>query len=146
MFTLLKRETTFPNDVALFYMSEVCLVLEHLHAQKIIYRDLKTENILIDHDGHIKLTDFGFAKQIYDKTYTVCGTPVFCAPEIIMEYGHDHTVDWWTFGILLYYVLTGYYPFWDSDPEKLYQGILGGYYEFPKEIQDPAKDFIKCLL
>jgi serine/threonine protein kinase len=84
----------------------------------VAYRDLKPENLLIGHDGHLRLTDFGFAKKIghSDKTFTLCGTPVYLAPEIIMGQGHDHGVDWWALGIFMFELLAGYPPFYDSNP------------------------------
>ena len=97
----------FPNDVVLFYATEIILALAHLHRQKIAYRDLKPENILINNDGHVKLTDFGFAKKVIDKTYTLCGTPEYLAPEIILGQGHNKGVDWWALGVLVYELLSG---------------------------------------
>jgi len=83
LFTLLRREGRFANDVALFFASEIVLAFDYLHAMDIAYRDLKPENLLIDKQGHVKITDFGFAKEVKDKTYTLCGTPEYLAPEII---------------------------------------------------------------
>ena len=82
-------------------------MFEYLHDKNIIYRDLKPENILIDEDGYLKLTDFGFAKVCETRTYTLCGTPEYLAPEIIMGHGHNHGVDWWALGILLYEMISG---------------------------------------
>ena len=79
----------FPNDVALFYTTEIILALEFLHIRKIAYRDLKPENLLISADGHLKITDFGFAKRILDKSSTLCGTPEYLAPEVILDQGHN---------------------------------------------------------
>ena len=93
LFSRLRREGRFSNDVALFYICEIVLVFEYLHSLSIAYRDLKPENILIDKDGHVKITDFGFAKKITDKTYTLCGTPEYLAPEIIQNRGHHFAVD-----------------------------------------------------
>jgi protein kinase A/protein kinase X len=83
LFTLLRREGRFANDVAVFFAVEIILAFEYLHSSDIAYRDLKPENLLIDRDGHVKITDFGFAKEVPDKTYTLCGTPEYLAPEII---------------------------------------------------------------
>ena len=83
LFTLLRREGRFANDVAPFFAVEIILAFEYLHSSDIAYRDLKPENLLIDRDGHVKITDFGFAKEVTDKTYTLCGTPEYLAPEII---------------------------------------------------------------
>jgi len=110
---MLRKENTFPNDVVLFYASELTLALSYLHSQSIAYRDMKPENLLVANDGHIRITDFGFAKKIEDKTYTLCGTPDYLAPEIILGQGHNQGVDWWAFGILLFELLSGYPPFND---------------------------------
>ena len=132
IFRLLRRENLFPNDVSLFYVTEIVLALEYLHSQKIAYRDLKPENLLIGADGHIKLTDFGFAKKVDDDlTFTLCGTPEYLAPEIIMSIGHNHGVDWWSLGILIYEMLAGYPPFYDQNPYEVYRRITLGHYEFP---------------
>ena len=103
----MRRESFFPNDVALFYTTEIVLALEYLHKKQIAYRDLKPENLLIAADGHLKITDFGFAKKVVDRTFTLCGTPEYLAPEIIMSTGHNHGVDWWALGILLFEMLAG---------------------------------------
>jgi serine/threonine protein kinase len=107
LFRLIRQEHVFPNDVALFYSSEIVVTFQHLHAMKIAYRDLKPENLLINNDGHIKISDFGFAKKIEDKSYTLCGTPEYIAPEIILGQGHHQGVDWWSFGVLLFEMLCG---------------------------------------
>ena len=88
--------------------------------RNIIYRDLKPENILISNDGYIKLTDFGFAKYVENKTYTLVGTPEYLAPEILLNKGHSKPVDWWTLGILIYELISGIDPFNDEDPMAIY--------------------------
>ncbi|KAM0120289.1 cAMP-dependent protein kinase catalytic subunit [Aspergillus fumigatus] len=84
----------FPNPVAKFYAAEVTLALEYLHSQQIIYRDLKPENLLLDRHGHLKITDFGFAKEVPDITWTLCGTPDYLAPEVVSSKGYNKSVDW----------------------------------------------------
>ena len=101
---------------------------------------------MIDHDGHIKLTDFGFAKKIEDKTFTLCGTPVYLAPEVILGQGHDQSVDWWALGIFMFEVMAGYPPFYDVNPQDMYKRISIGYFEFPGSIQQPSRDLISSLL
>merc|ERR1711991_125270 len=102
VFTHLRRAGRFPPDVSRFYGAEIVLALEYLHSLDIIYRDLKPENLLLDNNGHIKITDFGFAKKVEDRTWTLCGTPEYLAPEIIQSKGHGKAVDWWALGILIY--------------------------------------------
>jgi protein kinase A len=94
-------------QTATFYAANVVLMIEYLHSLKMIYRDIKPENLLIGEDGYLKLTDFSFIKQINCRTYTLCGTPNYMAPEIIMNRGHGSAVDWWSFGILLYEMVEG---------------------------------------
>ena len=84
----------FPNPVAKFYAAEVTLALDYLHSQGIIYRDLKPENLLLDRHGHLKITDFGFAKEVPDITWTLCGTPDYLAPEVVASRGYNKSVDW----------------------------------------------------
>ena len=127
-------------------MAEIALAVEYLHSKQIAHRDLKPENVLIGADGHVRLTDFGFAKKIEDKTYTFCGTPDYLAPEIILGQGYDRGADWWAFGVLLFELLTGYPPFYDTNLEKKYCRILKGFFEFPDHIEAEAKDLITCLL
>ena len=110
------RQTGFVNEQdSKFYIAEIILAIDSLHQMGIIYRDLKPENILIDKDGHIKLIDFGFAKQIgniyKDKAYTNCGTPGYCAPEVMLDAGHTYKADLWSIGILICEIIGGFTPF-----------------------------------
>ncbi|XP_069158127.1 cAMP-dependent protein kinase catalytic subunit 3 isoform X2 [Procambarus clarkii] len=129
-----------------FYASEIVSALEYLHSLSVVYRDLKPENLLLDQDGHLKITDFGFAKKLTDRTWTLCGTPEYLAPEIIQSKGHNKAVDWWALGILIYEMLAGYPPFFDDNPFGIYEKILGGRVEWPRHLDTSAKDLIKKLL
>ncbi|KAJ4420601.1 cAMP-dependent protein kinase catalytic subunit [Gnomoniopsis sp. IMI 355080] len=147
LFSLLRKSGRFPNPVAKFYAAEVTLALEYLHEKNIIYRDLKPENLLLDRHGHLKITDFGFAKRVPDKTWTLCGTPDYLAPEVVSNKGYNKSVDWWSLGILIYEMLCGYTPFWDSgSPMKIYENILRGKVKYPAYINPDAQDLLERLI
>ena len=129
-----------------FYAAQIISIFEYLHSKNIIYRDLKPENVLIDKTGYLKLTDFGFAKIVEGRTYTLCGTPEYLAPEIILNKGHGKPVDWWTVGVLLYEMIAGIDPFSNDDPMMVYQKILKGKIKFPSGFDSNAKSLIKHLL
>ncbi|KAH8604347.1 Protein tyrosine kinase Protein kinase domain [Trypanosoma vivax] len=146
MFTHLRSAGRFPNDVAKFYHAELVLAFEYMHSKNIIYRDLKPENLLLDGKGHVKVTDFGFAKRVVDRTFTLCGTPEYLAPEVIQNKGHGKGVDWWTMGILLFEFIAGYPPFYDDTPFRTYEKILSGRFRFPSWFDSRARDLVKGLL
>ena len=146
LFSLLRQRGKFETKTAVFYASEIICALDYLHNQQIIYRDLKPENILLDLEGHLKLTDFGFAKRITNKTYTLCGTPEYLAPEVILSRGHDHCCDWWTLGVIIFEFLSGCPPFYDENQYRVYEKILTTKIEWPRFFDSSAKDLIKKLL
>ena len=146
LFTYLRSVGRFPVDQARVYIAQIISIFEYLHSKNIIYRDLKPENILIHKSGYLKLTDFGFAKIVEGRTYTLCGTPEYLAPEIILNKGHGKPVDWWTCGILLYEMIAGIDPFSDDDPMMVYQKILKGKIKFPSGFDSNAKSLVKHLL
>lgn len=145
-FTHLRKAGRFDNDISCFYAAQVGAIFEYCHSKNIVYRDLKPENILLNSDGYLKLADFGFAKIIEHRTYTLCGTPEYIAPEVLLNKGHGKPVDWWTLGILIYEMLVGYPPFVDEDPMGIYQKILSGKIVFPKTFDKNAKGLVKKLL
>ncbi|RLL98578.1 cAMP-dependent protein kinase catalytic subunit, partial [Aspergillus turcosus] len=147
LFSLLRKSQRFPNPVAKFYAAEVTLALEYLHSQQIIYRDLKPENLLLDRHGHLKITDFGFAKEVPDITWTLCGTPDYLAPEVVSSKGYNKSVDWWSLGILIFEMLCGFTPFWDSgSPVKIYENILRGRVKYPPYLHPDAVDLLSQLI
>lgn len=146
LFSLLRRENRFRNDVAVFYASQLVLAFEFMHSRHVVYRDLKPENLLIGRDGYLKVCDFGFAKVVEDRAWTLCGTPEYLAPEIITQKGHNKAVDWWALGILIYEMLAGYPPFYDDSHFGIYQKVLTGHIEFTKSFSKDARDLIRKLL
>lgn len=147
LFSLLRQRTFFDEQTARFYAAAVVLGFEYMHNKGIIYRDLKPENLLIDEKGYLKITDFGFAKRVGDKkTYTLCGTPDYLAPEVVSGQGHGKGVDWWTLGVLIFEMLASYPPFYDEDPMKTYAKIMQGDIQFPMHFSKNAVDLIKKLL
>ncbi|GBE82373.1 cAMP dependent protein kinase [Sparassis latifolia] len=146
LFTHLRRARRFTPDVTRFYLATIILALKYLHTFNIIYRDLKPENLLLDSRGYLRLTDFGFAKIVDDRTWTLCGTPEYLAPEIIQSDGHGKAADWWACGILCYEMLVGYPPFFDESPYGIYEKILKGKIYWPREMDRLSRDLIKAFL
>ncbi|EGG03778.1 uncharacterized protein MELLADRAFT_78487 [Melampsora larici-populina 98AG31] len=148
LFNLLRKSQRFPDPVAKFFGAEVALALDYLHCMDIVYRDLKPENILLAADGHIKITDFGFAKLVPDITWTLCGTPDYLAPEIVQSKGYNKSVDWYALGVLIFEMLAGYPPFYceEESPMRLYEKIIAGKVRYPSYFSPQAKDLLKSLL
>ena len=149
MFYHLHEVVRFPEVRAKFYLIELILALESLHKKNMVYRDLKPENILLNKDGHIKLTDFGLSKILEssnDKTYTLCGTPQYLAPEVLVNKGYDKNIDWWALGCFFYEMLTGCLPFEIPKDEPLKVSLFKKEVKFPRNFNELAKDLIKKLL
>lgn len=121
-----RRDFYGKESHAKFYVAGVVYAFEHMHGRKIIFRDLKPENLLLNETGHVKVTDMGLAKVVVGKTYTTCGTPDYFAPEMIQSCGHTRALDWWTLGILLFELMCGRPPFESATPMQTYQKVVKG--------------------
>lgn len=149
LFMHLEREGIFLEDTACFYLAEIIIAIQHLHSQGIVYRDLKPENVLLDQDGHLKLTDFGLCKEHVhgvSVTHTFCGTIEYMAPEILTRSGHGKPVDWWSLGALMFDMLTGTPPFSADNRKKTIEKILRGKLIMPPYVSPEAKDLMRKLL
>ena len=131
----------------LFYAVEIAIALEYLHKRKVVYRDLKHDNIALDSEGHIRLLDLGLAKKLVNnRTTTSCGTLGYMAPEQMkgQEYGIE--IDLWTYGILLFELLAGYNPFENHDPMTVYGSMVNGDINWAPYMSIESKMFIGKLL
>ncbi|CAM6058167.1 unnamed protein product [Sphagnum tenellum] len=148
LFFQLYRQGTFSEDLARMYCAEIICAVAHLHKNGIIHRDLKPENILLDSEGHVRLTDFGLAKEVDDSSpsNSLCGTMEYMAPEILLAKGHGKAADWWSVGILLYEMVTGQPPFAHSNKQKLQQKIIKDKIKLPSYLTSEANLFLKGLL
>lgn len=150
LFYHLSRMKKLPEHMACFYAAEITLALEHLHGLGVVYRDLKPENILLTTDGHIKLADFGLAKEgIHDGvngTNSLCGTPEYLPPEILDRLGHGTAVDWWNLGMVMYEMLTGLPPWYTNDRKKLFERLRSARLHFPPYVSRRAEALIRQLL
>lgn len=133
-----------------FYIAEICCGLWALHTRGILYRDLKLDNVMIDHDGHVKLADFGLAKeglQAGQTTHTFCGTPDYIAPEIIQYLPYNASIDWWSLGVMMYEMLTGEPPFDGDTEDDLFNSILTKRIRCPRYMKrDTASIIAKFLI
>ncbi|XP_064628908.1 ribosomal protein S6 kinase alpha-3-like [Lineus longissimus] len=148
LFTRLSKEVMFTEEDVKFYLAELALALDHLHKVGIIYRDLKPENILLDADGHVKLTDFGLSKEsIFEekKTYSFCGTVEYMAPEVVNRKGHGTAADWWSYGVLMFEMLTGSLPFQGSNRKETMTQILKAKLGMPQFLSPEAQSLLRAL-
>ncbi|XP_044756566.1 ribosomal protein S6 kinase 2 beta isoform X2 [Coccinella septempunctata] len=149
LFSRLNKEVMFTEEDVKFYLAELALALHHLHTIGIIYRDLKPENILLDADGHIALTDFGLSKMPLEeeegKTYSFCGTVEYMAPEVVNRKGHSFAADWWSFGVLMYEMLTGSLPFQAANRKDTMTQILRAKLAMPANLSPEAQSLLRVL-
>ena len=145
LFFHMQKNGTFPMDVVKLYIAEITLALNYLHSNGIVYRDLKPENVLIDIDGHIKLTDFGLSK-LAAETSTFCGTNEYLAPEIIARHSYSYSIDYWSLGILTYEMLFGRTPWASQNNAVLFNNIVHADLLFPAEATPEAIDFLTFVL
>ena len=151
---VIKSHVFMSEEDTKFYIAEIVLGVEKLHSMNIIYRDLKPENVLLDQEGHIKLIDFGFAKRLgdvkKDRAYTNCGTPGYCAPEVMMDSGHTYKADLWSIGILICEMIGGFIPFQNkneaSNPTFIMEACRSGQLNLPKNLKGNTRDLVKLLL
>uniref|UniRef100_A0AAQ4RZ54 non-specific serine/threonine protein kinase n=1 Tax=Gasterosteus aculeatus aculeatus TaxID=481459 RepID=A0AAQ4RZ54_GASAC len=149
LFFHLSRERVFSEDRTRFYGAEIVSALDYLHSAKIVYRDLKLENLMLDKDGHIKITDFGLCKEGITDTATMktfCGTPEYLAPEVLEDNDYGRAVDWWGLGVVTYEMMCGRLPFYNQDHEKLFELILMEEIKFPRTLSADAKSLLSGLL
>ena len=145
----LSIEKRFKEERAKFYLCEILLALENLHKRNIIFRDLKLDNVVLDDEGHCKLTDFGLSKEGIDSeqnTKSFCGSLAYLAPEVLKKQGHGKAVDWYLLGVLLYEMLVGITPYYDPDKNTLFLNIEQGNLYIPDYITDDAKNLLRGLL
>ena len=146
LFTFINLKGRLSEEVSVYFFRQMISAISYCHSFNICHRDLKPENILLDKNGHIKITDFGFAKEVKDVTWTLCGTPDYIAPEVVTTKPYNKSVDWWSLGVLIFEMLTGYTPFYDKTPMKTYENILLGQVRYPSYLHPDAIDLLQKLI
>ena len=144
----LESGVTFPPEQICIYLAEIAITLQYLHGLGIVFRDLKPSNVLICADGHLKLTDFGLAKDLTEDnaTKSFCGTNEYLAPEVINGKRYSYAIDWWAMGIIGFRLVTGYLPFMSQNLSRLYDMIVKRDVKFPKTVDEVTKFFLEGLL
>jgi serine/threonine protein kinase len=146
----IEKEKKFTISRAKFYIAQVILAVEYLHKNGIVKRAIKPEDIVIDDKGYLKLLDIGLAKDgmvdYSTRTYTFCGTPEYLAPEILVGNGYGMAVDWWAVGVLLFEMIFGHVPFYNTNIHQMYESIVTGELKFPKNASLYVRDIISRFL
>jgi len=143
-----KRTDGVKKSSAMFYAAIILEGLDFMHLQNIVYRDLKPENVLVDADGYCVIVDLGFAKEVKDKTYTLCGTPLYIAPEVILSKGHNKAADIWSLGVLIYEMVYGVTPFYEDNIDQmgLFKSVVRGNVKFPPRSDKNVNDLVTRML
>ncbi|OHS94917.1 AGC family protein kinase [Tritrichomonas foetus] len=147
---LLDKDVVFNLDQIKIYLAELIIALHYLHKMGLVFRDLKPSNILLDLDGHLKLTDFGLSKDLVftndQSTSSLCGTHEYLAPEMVTGKSYSYAVDWWALGVIAFRLICGYLPFRNPNLVKLYEMIEKGQYRLPRSLDESTKSFLNGLL
>lgn len=153
LFTHLRAAGRFEPDRARFYAVQLALALGHLHercgAAPIVHRDVRPESVLLDRLGFVKLSSFIYVKQLdadHPHTWTLCGTPEYSAPEMLLESGHDRAVDWWAFGVTVFELLAGFPPFCAESPLATSAAVIAGHFTMPRHFDPDARSLLRGLL
>lgn len=147
LFGLLSKKTKLSEEQTKFYAAQIVLALEYLHNKDIIYRDLKPENVLIDETGYLRLTDFGLSKMKVQNNdaMSICGTPEYLAPEIILKEGHGKAVDWWCLGSIIFEMITGLPPFYSKNRNELFDKIKHSKPTIPSYASNKLRNLLESL-
>jgi len=146
LFTIHRKTGSFDEETSRFFAACVVEGLAHIHSHNIAYRDLKPENLVLDNHGYLKIADFGLSKIIDGRTYTMCGTPDYLAPEIITGKGHGIAVDWWALGVLIFELVSSFPPFFDKTMSRTFRRIIGRNIRFTKLFSTECRNIVTDLL